>query len=42
LKHHRGAKDYRVTRVGVRALDVETARWRRLVRLVEKLLLSEG
>jgi PadR family transcriptional regulator, regulatory protein PadR len=41
-EHHRDAKYYRITRVGTRALDAETARWRRLVHLVEKLLLNEG
>ena len=41
-EHHRDAKYYRITRAGTRALDAETARWRRLVHLVEKLLLNEG
>jgi transcriptional regulator len=41
-EHNRDAKYYRITRPGTRALDVETARWRRLVHLVDKLLLNEG
>jgi PadR family transcriptional regulator PadR len=41
-EHHRDAKYYRITRAGTRALDAETARWRRLVHLVDKLLLNEG
>ncbi|HEX5110329.1 MAG TPA: PadR family transcriptional regulator [Vicinamibacterales bacterium] len=41
-ERHREAKYYRITRAGTRALDAETARWRRLVHLVEKLLLNEG
>jgi transcriptional regulator len=41
-EHDREAKYYRITRAGTRALDAETARWRRLVHLVDKLLLTEG
>jgi transcriptional regulator len=41
-EHNREAKYYRITRAGTRALDAETARWRRLVHLVDKLLLTEG
>jgi transcriptional regulator len=40
-EHDREAKYYRITRAGTRALDAETARWRRLVHLVDKLLLNE-
>ena len=41
-EHNRDAKYYRITRAGTRALESETARWRRLVHLVDKLLLNEG
>ena len=41
-EHNRDAKYYRITRAGTRALDVETARWRRLVHLVDKRLVNEG
>ena len=37
----REAKFYGITRAGERALGRETERWRRLVGLVEKLLLNE-
>jgi PadR family transcriptional regulator, regulatory protein PadR len=37
----RDAKFYGITRPGERALGKETERWRRLVGLVEKLLLNE-
>jgi len=37
----RAAKFYNITRAGERALGQETQRWRRLVSLVEKLLLNE-
>ena len=37
----RPAKYYRITKAGVRALRDETARWRRLTGLIEKLLLNE-
>jgi transcriptional regulator len=41
-ERNRDAKYYGITRAGTRALDAEAARWRRLVHLVEKLLLNEG
>jgi transcriptional regulator len=41
-EHNRDAKYYGITRAGTRALGAETARWRRLVHLVDKLLLNEG
>lgn len=41
-ENHRDAKYYSITRAGLRSLDKQTARWRRLAGLVEKLLLSEG
>jgi transcriptional regulator len=37
----REAKYYAITSVGTRALGQQTARWRRLARFVEKLLLNE-
>jgi transcriptional regulator len=41
-EHHRDAKYYRITRAGTRwALEAETARWRRLVHLVDRLLLNQ-
>ena len=40
-EHNRDAKYYAITRAGQRALNDETARWRRLARLVDKLLLDE-
>ncbi len=39
---NRDAKYYAITKAGRRALQTETARWRRLVGLVEKLLLNES
>ena len=36
---NREAKFYAITKSGLKALDVETARWRRLSGLVEKLLV---
>ena len=39
---NRDAKYYRITREGVRAMQKQTERWRRLAGLVEKLLLNEG
>jgi PadR family transcriptional regulator PadR len=41
-ENNRDARYYGITRAGRRALDKETERWRRLVGLVEKLLLKEG
>ena len=38
---NRDAKYYAITRAGVRALDKQTQRWRRLAGLVDKLLLHE-
>ena len=40
-EHNRDAKYYGITRAGRRALGQETERWRRLVGLVEKLLMTE-
>jgi PadR family transcriptional regulator PadR len=39
---HRDAKYYAITKAGTVALGVETARWRRLASLVDKLLLNES
>lgn len=39
---NREAKYYAITRSGLKALEKETERWRRLVGLVDKLLLHEG
>jgi transcriptional regulator len=41
-ENNRDAKFYEITKAGSRALEVHTARWRRLVGLVEKLLLNES
>ena len=38
---NRDAKYYAITRAGVRALDKQTQRWRRLAGLVDKLLLHQ-
>ena len=38
----REAKYYAITKTGSRALDKQTARWRRLSGLVDKLLLEES
>ena len=40
-EHGREAKFYGITRTGSRALERQTARWRRLVGLVDKLLANE-
>src|SRR5215831_8844629 len=40
-EHNRDAKFYGITAAGRKALGAETARWRRLVGLVDKLLLGE-
>lgn len=40
-EHNREAKYYALTKVGTRALELQTARWRRLSGLVDKLLLGE-
>ena len=39
---NREAKYYRITKAGLRALDKQAERWRRLAGLVEKLLLDES
>jgi len=39
---NREAKFYAITKPGLRALEKETARWRRLAGLVDKLLLDES
>src|SRR5262245_56438071 len=39
---NREAKYYRITQAGVRGLQQQTDRWRRLAGLVDKLLLNEG
>jgi len=41
-KNNRDAKYYAITKSGLRALEKETERWRRLVGLIEKLLLKES
>jgi PadR family transcriptional regulator PadR len=41
-ENNREAKYYAITKSGVRALERQTARWRRLAGFVDKLLLSEG
>src|SRR5918995_1497572 len=41
-ENNRDAKFYAVTKLGTRALQSEAARWRRLVGLVEKLLVDES
>jgi PadR family transcriptional regulator PadR len=41
-ENNRDAKYYSITRSGRRALEQETERWRRLVDLVEKVLLEES
>lgn len=39
---NREAKYYTITRAGIRSLEKQTERWRRLAGLVDKLLLNEG
>jgi len=39
--HNREAKYYAITKEGLRGLEKATARWRRLARLVDTLLLNE-
>jgi PadR family transcriptional regulator PadR len=39
---HRDAKFYGITKAGRRGLEQETARWKRLAGLVDKLLLGES
>ena len=41
-ENNREAKYYSITKAGVRGLQKETERWRRLAGLVDKLLLNEG
>lgn len=41
-ENNREAKYYRITKVGRRALSEETARWRQMSSLVEKLLGGEA
>ena len=41
-ENNREAKYYTITKTGTRALDRQTARWRRLAGLVDKLLLNES
>ncbi len=41
-ENNREAKYYGITKAGVRGLQKETQRWRRLAGLVDKLLLNEG
>jgi PadR family transcriptional regulator len=41
-EHNREAKYYGITKAGGRALKHQTERWRRLVALVDKLLLQES
>lgn len=41
-ENNRDAKYYAITKAGRRAMQNETARWRRLVGLVEKLLINES
>ena len=41
-ENNRDAKYYAITRAGVRALERQTERWRRLAGLVDKLLLNES
>jgi PadR family transcriptional regulator PadR len=39
---NRDAKYYSITKAGLRGLQQQTERWRRLAGLVDKLLLNEG
>ena len=41
-ENNREARYYAITKAGARALERQTARWRRLASLVDKLLLSES
>jgi transcriptional regulator len=41
-ENNREAKYYAITKAGARALERQTARWRRLASLVDKLLVSES
>lgn len=41
-ENNRDAKYYSITRSGMRALELHTARWRRLAGLMNRLLLDES
>jgi PadR family transcriptional regulator len=41
-ENNREAKYYAITKTGARALERQTARWRRLAGLVDKLLVNES
>jgi transcriptional regulator len=41
-ENNREAKYYAITKAGIRALDKQAERWRRLAGLVDKLLLDES
>ncbi len=41
-ENNREAKYYAITKAGIRALDKQAERWRRLAGLVDKLLLGES
>jgi transcriptional regulator len=41
-ENNREAKYYAITKAGTRALERQTARWRRLASLVDKLLITES
>ena len=41
-ENNRDAKYYSITPAGLRGLEQQTERWKRLVGLVDKLLLDEG
>lgn len=41
-ENNREAKYYSITKVGVRALERQTERWRRLAGLVDRLLIGES
>lgn len=41
-ENNREAKYYGITRAGIRGLQKQAERWRRLAGLVDKLLLNEG
>ena len=41
-ENNREAKYYAITKSGVRALEQQAGRWRRLASLVDKLLMSES
>ena len=41
-ENNREARFYSITKTGLKALDEETQRWRRISSLMEKLLCEEG